>query len=209
MIKSIVLDISKNLSTPTQTIVLRQGDMNSLTLNIAINEDGLAFDLANYEARFMARTLDRKVVIEPCEKTGANMLSYTLPTALAAKPGTVTLSYVAIMRNGEWVASTEAMTFYVLPGVDIDAEEAENILSEFIALKAKVDAMVEELIDQQTAQQSSWEEQMESQAEAFAEGEEKRDAALQEALGSLGEVDIDSITIDEINDYWADSWIKE
>ena len=163
MIKSIALDISKHLSTSTQTIVMRQGDVRSLTLNIAINEDGLAFDLGNYEARFMASLKNGKVIIEPCEKTGANTLSYTLPTALTAQTGTVDLCYVAIYRDEEWVASTEAVSFYVLPGVDIKAAEAESVLSEFLALKAKLGEILSESKEQQVEQQASWEEQQTEQ----------------------------------------------
>lgn len=163
MIKSIALDISKHLSTSTQTIVMRQGDVKSLTLNIAINEDGLAFDLGNYDARFMAALRNGHVVIEPCEKTGANTLSYTLPTALTAQTGTVDLCYVAIYRDEEWVASTEAVSFYILPGVDIKATEAESILSEFLSLKAKLDEILSESKEQQVEQQASWEEQQAEQ----------------------------------------------
>lgn len=163
MIKSIVLDISKQLSTSTQTIVMRQGDVKSLTLNIAINEDGLAFDLGNYEARFMAMLRNGHVIIEPCEKIGANTLSYTLPTALTAQTGTVDLCYVAIYRDEEWVASTEAVSFYILPGVDIKATEAESILSEFLSLKAKLDEILSESKEQQAEQQASWEEQQAKQ----------------------------------------------
>lgn len=163
MIKSIALDISKQLSASTQTIVMRQGDVKSLTLNIAINEDGLAFDLGNYEARFMAALRNGHVIIEPCEKTGANTLSYTLPTALTAQTGTVDLCYVAIYRDEEWVASTEAVSFYVLPGVDIKAAEAESILSEFLALKAKLDEILSESKEQQVEQQASWEKQQAEQ----------------------------------------------
>ncbi|MBR3689740.1 MAG: BppU family phage baseplate upper protein [Eggerthellaceae bacterium] len=263
MIKSIALDISKHLSTSTQTIVMRQGDVRSLTLNIAINEDGLAFDLGNYEARFMASLKNGKVIIEPCEKTGANTLSYTLPTALTAQTGTVDLCYVAIYRDEEWVASTEAVSFYVLPGVDIKAAEAESVLSEFLALKAKLGEILSESKEQQVEQQASWEEQqteqqalwdaqmqqqeeawaaqmqqqhddmnarseeyqalweaqMQEQDDAFAAAEEERakaeaeraaaeedrEAAVKEALESLANPTIGTITITEIDEIWANT----
>lgn len=218
MIKSIVLDISKHMQTATQTIVLRQGDKNSLTLNIAINEDDMAFDLNDYEARFMAQLQNGKVIIDPCEKMGANVVNYTLPSALTANAGTISLSYISIYQGEEWIASTEAVAFYVLPGVDVSSAEAESFISEFVALKSKLEGLLAEAEDQKAQQQASWQEQtsaqqfswqsqLESQEVQFqeqeaarAEAEKRREKAFDDLVGALQE--LSCITAEEIDALW-------
>lgn len=163
MIKSVLLDTQKSLDPPTQTIFLRQGDIASTTLDISIYEDGDAFDMTEYEARFMAALPSGKVIIDPCHKTGANSLSYTLPTAINASVGKITLAYVAIYQGNEWVASTNCLAFQVLKGVDIKAEEAENILSEYETLKKRMEEIIAQALAQKEDQQIAWNQQMQDQ----------------------------------------------
>lgn len=163
MIKSIVLDIHKSQSSQVQTVVLRRGELNSTTLNMAIFENGEVVDLTPYEARFMAALPDGKVVIDPCEKVTASMLAYTVPPALLAQAGTIDLAYVALYKDNEWIVSTDCMTFKILRGVDINAETAQDVLGEFVSLKAKLDALIVQADEQTAQQQADWETQMQTQ----------------------------------------------
>lgn len=180
MIKSVVLDICKHPSPSTQTIYLRQGERASITLDITIQEDGELFNLAEYEARLMAALPSGKVVIDPCIKTGANTLTYTLPAAFALEKGTVSLAYIAIYKGEEWLASTDCMTFQIKPGVDLSAEEAKSILSEFERLKAQLDSIIESAGKQKENQQAEWEAQMDAQKADYEKKESVR-AANEEA----------------------------
>lgn len=163
------------MNPPTQTIILRQGELESTTLSIAIYEDGDAFDLADHEAQFMAALPNGKVIIDPCTKTGVNMLTYTLPAAITAQMGTITLAYVAISKDNEWIASTDCLTIQVKPGVDIEADVAEDVLGHFAGLKKQLDQLIEQANKQTEDQQSAWEEQMGDQADAFDAAEALRD----------------------------------
>lgn len=180
MIKSIVLDLCKHPNPPIQTVYLRQGDYASVTLDISVNEDGEPFNLTDYEARFMAALPNGKVVIDPCVKREANVVSYALPAALTALAGTVSLAYVSIYRGDEWIASTDCMTFKVKPGVDISAEAAEDKLGEYARMKAQLDAILELAEEQKETQQAEWESQMAAQEEDYQKAEAER-AANEEA----------------------------
>ena len=211
MEKSVVLDICKHSSDAVQTFALRQGDANSLTLNISVNEDGLPFDMSDCEARFMARLRNGKVVIDPCEATGGNALRYTLPSAIATFPGTVGVCYIAIYRGEEWVASTNCMRFVVLEGVDISAEQAESFVSEFLKLKEELEEIVKTAEEQRGLQQESWETQMgEQQSSWLTQVTSQKETfddlrgAMEKALESLEAVTIVSITNAEIDALWAD-----
>lgn len=211
MEKSVVLDICKHPAPAVQTFVLRQGDSNSLTLNILVNEDGAPFDLSGCEARFMARLRNGKTIIDLCEPAGGNAIRYTLTSAITALQGTVGLCYIAVYRDGEWVASTNCMRFVVLQGVDISAEEAESYVSEFMKLKAELEQLVKDAEDQQTLQRESWEAQMADQRDVWLsqttsqkERFEDLETAIGKALESLESVTIVSITNTEIDALWAD-----
>ena len=214
MIKPIVLDICKHDDQATQTILLRQGEVASTTLSLSICEDRDAFELKDCEARFMAALPGGEVIIDPCEKTGANTLSYTLPAAICAAAGTITVSYVAIYRGEEWIASTNGITFKILKGVDLSAKQAESALGEFLSLKGKLAAIIADADGQKDAQQSAWEEQMKSQQTAFdaaeaarAEAEAKREQALADALRNVHEQL--AITDSEIDAIWANNEKQE
>ena len=200
MDRSVVLDICKHPDPPVPVLVLRQGDGGSVTLRISVMEDGEPFDLADCEARFMARLKNGKVVIDLCRKEGGNALSYTLPSALTAQAGAVELAYVAVYRGEEWVASTDRMRIQILEGVDITAEEAESLLGEFLALKAELDGIVEEAEERAEGQQSAWLEQMAAQREQF--DDLKR--LIETAIESLEAVVIVSIPNADIDALWAD-----
>lgn len=182
MIESVVLDICKHPNVATQTITLRQGELASTTLNIDIYEDGESFDLSEYEVQFMAALLNGKVIIDPCTKLGANSVTYTLPPALVKQAGTVNLAYLAISKNNEWIATTDCMTFLVKQGVDIKAEEAQNILGHFTTLKKQLDELIDIASEQTSNQQTSWEEQMQNQASAFEAAEALRDEQEEERV---------------------------
>lgn len=198
MIKSIVLDICKHPNPTIPSFILRQGDVGSITLNIAIVEDGDVFDLTEYEARFMCALTSGHVVIDPCEKIGGNALSYTLPAAVTAQPGIISLAYIAVYRDSEWIASTDCMQFKVLEGVDISAEEAENLLGEYVALKEKLDALLADATDRTAQQQTAWEEQMGSQRATFDAAEQERAEVIQSLK------DLVLITKEEIDVLWPD-----
>ena len=200
MDRSVVLDICKHPDPPVPVLVLRQGDGGSVTLRISVMEDGEPFDLADCEARFMARLRNGKVVIDPCRKEGGNALSYTLPSALTAQAGSVELAYVAVYRGEDWVASTDRMRFQILEGVDLTAEEAENVLGEFLALKSRLDELLEDAEGRAEEQQSAWLEQMTAQKEQF--DDLKR--LIEDAIESLEAVVIVSIPNADIDALWAD-----
>ena len=209
MRKTIVLDICKHEEPEAQTLVLRQWDRRSVTLDIKVMEDGEPFDVANYEARFLSALVGTdRVIIEKCVKTGGNALSYTLPGMLTRRPGVINLAYIAFYEGDEWVASTECMTFIIQKGVDITVAEALSWIPEFEKLKKQLDDIVAECGDikaniyqQINEQQEAWEEQSERQQAAFDAAEQKRYEEHLAAIEAL--TGLYAITDPEIDEIWA------
>lgn len=223
MNKAVVLDVCKHQETEAQTFVLRQWDRRSLTLDIAVTEDGEPFDLINYEARFMCALVDERerVIIEPCQRTGSNTLSYTIPGILTQKPGVINLAYIAFYQDDEWIASTECLTFIIQKGVDIPMTEALSWIPEFEKLKRRLDEIVADCNQKQTnlyqqidEQQEAWQQQLNQQQSSFEEAEIARndaEKARQEAEIERNEqvaaaieavLAYDSITNEEIDSLW-------
>ena len=124
------LDTLKSHTPTFQSVVVRQGDKASTTLDITITEDNGArpCDLTGLAAKVVAVLANGTYAEADCTVDDATngRCTYVLDGTFGSVQGYAQDAYVEIRKGDTVIGSTEGFSFYVSVGADISREQAEE-----------------------------------------------------------------------------------
>ncbi|MDT2472023.1 BppU family phage baseplate upper protein, partial [Enterococcus avium] len=130
----------------------RVGDSNGLTRRVKVFEDGKPLDLTGWATTFEGNTSNWKTKVFDTE--GINIIdatkgdfSYTFPNMAFAVEGQYERAYFSFIK-GDQRKSTGDFEIIVLGNSDIDAPEAETIITEYNKLVAELNELQNQAIDE-------------------------------------------------------------
>ena len=130
----------------------RVGDSDGLTRRVKVFEDGKPLDLTGWATTFEGNTSNWKTKVFDTE--GINIIdatkgefSYTFPNMAFAVEGQYERAYFSFMK-GDQRKSTGNFEIIVLGDSDIDAPEAETIITEYNKLVAELNELQNQAIDE-------------------------------------------------------------
>ncbi|MGJ0973803.1 BppU family phage baseplate upper protein [Enterococcus avium] len=136
----------------------RVGDSNGLTRRVKVFEDGKPLDLTGWATTFEGNTSNWKTKVFDTE--GINIIdatkgefSYTFPNMAFAVEGQYERAYFSFMK-GDQRKSTGNFEIIVLGDSDIDAPEAETIITEYNKLVAELNELQNQAISELNEQQN-------------------------------------------------------
>ena len=127
-------DLSKN-SIGRPIVFGRVGDGESLSMRVQIFKDGAPFDLTGWVATFEGVTHEERTKVfdsDGIEVTNGKNgeFTYTFPNMAFAVAGSYELAYFSFMKDDKR-ESTDDFEITVYGNADIDAGEAETIITEY------------------------------------------------------------------------------
>lgn len=130
----------------------RVGDSDGLTRRVKVFEDGKPLDLTGWTTTFEGNTSNWKTKVFDTE--GISIIdpvkgefSYTFPNKAFAVEGQYERAYFSFMK-GDQRKSTGNFEIIVLGDSDIDAPEAETIITEYNKLVAELNELQNQAIDE-------------------------------------------------------------
>ena len=138
----------------------RVGDSNGLTRRVKVFEDGKPLNLTGWTTTFEGNTSNWKTKVFDTE--GISIIdavkgefSYTFPNMAFAVEGQYERAYFSFIK-GDQRKSTGNFEIIVLGNSDIDAPEAETIITEYNKLVAELRALQKENIAELQSQQDEY-----------------------------------------------------
>lgn len=155
------LDIGKELSGG-HIVHGRVGDNKSYTEKISvINEDGSPFDLTGLTITFMGNTHNFQTKVIDSDGAALNdaekgLFQYTFPSEAFGVAGPYERAYFQFTNKNGVVATTGDFEVIVLDNADLNASEAETVISEFNKLIEELQKLQEENIADLKQQQDDY-----------------------------------------------------
>lgn len=140
----VVLDLQKSASEFSYAVKLRgrRGDSRSLKRTFQITDGGTPVDLSDKTVTFMAHNAGKDTIMEPVQvQDMSGQFSYSLPDAVVAVSGDVTMAYFRVEKEGEWIGSTNQIFIEVLDDVSL----TNDVTGDYVPLLDQIMEASEEL----------------------------------------------------------------
>lgn len=162
----------------------RVGDTDGLTRSVKVFEDGKPLDLTGYVITFEGNTSKYKTKVfdtggvELVDATKGEF-TYTFPNMAFAVEGQYERAYFSFAKS-DTRKTTGDFEIIVFGNSDIDADEAETIITEYNRLVAELHALQEQAIDDMNQNFAEVESEMEVLAQKISDTQAEIDRALAE-----------------------------
>ncbi|MDT2743937.1 glycerophosphodiester phosphodiesterase family protein [Enterococcus asini] len=162
----------------------RVGDTDGLTRSVKVFEDGKPLDLTGYVITFEGNTSKYKTKV--FDTGGVKLVdatkgefTYTFPNMAFAVEGQYERAYFSFAKS-DTRKTTGDFEIIVFGNSDIDADEAETIITEYNRLVAELHALQEQAIDDMNQNFAEVESEMEVLAQKISDTQAEIDRALAE-----------------------------
>ena len=162
----------------------RVGDTDGLTRSVKVFEDGKPLDLTGYVITFEGNTSKYRTKV--FDTGGVKLVdaskgefTYTFPNMAFAVEGQYERAYFSFAKS-DTRKTTGDFEIIVFGNSDIDADEAETIITEYNRLVAELHALQEQAIDDMNQNFAEVESEMEVLAQKISDTQAEIDRALAE-----------------------------
>lgn len=213
------LDTLKSHTPSFQSVVVRQGDKASTTLDITITEDNGArpCDLTGKTAKVVAVLANGTYAEAECtvDDAESGRCTCTLDGTFGSVQGYAQDAYVEIREGDTVIGSTEGFSFYVSVGADISREQAEEYrpFIEQLATRAEdaaesAEQAAQQAKDAQEAAQGALDAVEDATAAANAAAQNANSAAAA-ARGNVLKGTVTDASVAHVEDAYAGAAAKE
>ena len=190
-------DLSKN-SIGRPIVYGRVGDGESFSMRVQIFKDGAPFDLTDWVATFEGVTHEERTKVFDSDgieiTNGKNgEFTYTFPNMAFAVAGSYELAYFSFMKNDKR-ESTDDFEITVYGNADIDAEEAETIITEYNKLVTALNEAYQAALEKIDTDYDAVVARIESIKKEMNALQAKIDKTVSDAEGRISKVATDSET---------------
>ncbi|EGP5362791.1 BppU family phage baseplate upper protein [Enterococcus faecium] len=164
--KVLNLDFSKDPIMMPAIIYGRVGDDNSQTVTVNVTKRNEIFDLTGGSVTFEGVTkggttqvFDSDNISTTAEGLKKGTFDYTFPNAAFAVEGKYERAYFSFVKDGKR-DTTSSFEIIVFGNADIDAEEAETIITEYNKLIEQLHELYQQTIDKVTGEYDQFHQQI-------------------------------------------------